>query len=198
MRHPPLKIRAICTRDLTLTRTHGVMMKDIRPGEPFFFFLFFYTKRRRRERIPDFVCGYLFNWPRCASSNNTCYALKLERVYFRGRSRLPPFPGRFTPNDRPFRISRASPPIQLETRTRYTLSDYWNVDQATVRLMFVEFSLLLGKRLLEISRGWFVTSILEIVGALKLSGSAAFQFSFRTRFYYYRRNFQSLILTWIS
>ena len=166
--------------------------------EAVFFFLFFYTKSRRRERIPDLVCGYLFNWPRCASSNNTCYALKLERVYFRGRSRLSPFPGRFTPNDRPFRISRASPPIQLETRTRYTLSDYWNVDQATVRLMFVEFSLLLGKRLLEISRGWFVTSILEIVGALKLSGSAAFQFSFRTRFYYYRRNFQSLILTWIS
>lgn len=31
----------LCTRDLTLTRTHGVMMKDIRPGKPFFFFFFF-------------------------------------------------------------------------------------------------------------------------------------------------------------
>lgn len=27
--------------------------------------------------------GYLFNWPRCASSNNTCYTLKLERLFSR-------------------------------------------------------------------------------------------------------------------
>lgn len=67
----------------------ATMMKEGMKREGRFFF-FFNTRNVGAARIPDFVRGYLFNWPRCASSNNTCYALKLERVYFRARSR-PPF-----------------------------------------------------------------------------------------------------------
>lgn len=86
-------------------------------------------------------------------------------------------------------------PHQLETRTRYTLSDYWNVDQADdVCWIFVN----LGKRLLEISMARMICN--EDFENSRNSWNSAqlscfpsmFQRWIFIRFYYW--NFQSLIL----
>lgn len=141
------------------------MMKEgmKREGSVFFFF-FFDTRNVGAARIPDFVRGYLFNWPRCASSNNTCYALKLERVYFRSR---PPFLAVWRSTIGRFVFP--APPTSKRS-TRYTFSDYWNVDQATVCLIicllnfrFTWVKSCLGRNIARMicRRGFWKLSILE-------------------------------------